>query len=139
MLIALKLATVKLIAVTVARRRQLLISLSAEIILLSKKFCTVNLMIYCRNSRASQMLKSLKHFSLVTTLNLKSMTAETFPLLLLCKSMFYQPKDSVNRSFSKVSWCFQVRSSSDVISFSSHLIHITPSWSCCVYFLPHIQ
>ena len=139
MLIALRLATVILIDVNVARKKLLHISLCVENILLNKKSCTVNSMTYCRSLRASQIPKSLKYFCLVTTSSLKSLTAGTFPLLLLCKSTFSQPKDSVIKNFSKVSWCFQVRSSSDVISFSSHLIHITPSWSCCVYFLPHIQ
>ena len=140
MLIALELATVIQIAVNAGRKKQLRISLYAEIILLNKKFCKVNIMIYCRSLKASQILKSLKYFCMSTTLSLKSLTAGTYPLLLLCKSMFSQLKDSVIKNFSMVSWCFQVRSSPD-ISFlflfflSSHSYHIIVR--LLSVFLPH--
>ena len=85
--------------------------------------------------------KKLEIF-MVTILNLKNLTAEIYPLLLLCKRIFSQLK---TKNFSMVSWCFQVRSSPDIsyfifsflFSWSSHLIHIISSWSCCVSFPPH--
>ena len=140
MLIVLKLVTVKLIAVNVVKKRQLHTSSFAEIILFSKKFCIVNLMIFCQSSKVYQMLKSWKYFYMGTTWNLRSLTAETYHLLLLCKSMFYQPKGSQIRIVSMVSWCFQVRSSPDISFFflfflSSHSYHIIVEL-LCVFFTP---
>ena len=79
---------------------------------------------------------------MVTILNLKNLTVEVYPLLLLCKQIFSQLK---TKNFSMVSWCIHLRSSLDIsyfifsffFSWSSHLIHIRSSWSCCVSFPPH--
>ena len=103
MLIALRLATVILIDVNVARKKLLHISLCVENILLNKKSCTVNLMIYCHTLKISQMLKSLKPFCLVTTSQRKNLTAEIYHLLLQCKSMSYQQKDSMIKKYSRSS------------------------------------
>ena len=124
MLIALKFATVIQIAVNVGRKKQLHISLSVGIILLSKKFCKINSMIDCQSLRAFQILKSLKFFCMVTILNLKNLTAGIYPLLLLCRQTFPQLKDSVFKNFSMVSWCFQVRSWPDI----SYFIFFFFSW-----------
>ena len=110
-------------------------------VLLSNIFCTINSMIDCRSLRAFQVLKSLKYFCMVTILNLKNLTAEVYPLLLLCKQIFSQLK---TKNFSMVSWCIHLRSSLDIsylifsflFSWSSHLIHIRSLWSCCVSFPP---
>ena len=139
MQIALKLVTVTQICVNVDKRKQLHISLSAETILHSKKFCTVNLMIYCRSLIAFLKPKSLKYSCMGTTSNLKSLTAEIFHLLLLCKSIFFPLKGSVIRKF--LPGAFKCsRHTLDCLYHSSHLIHITSWWWCscwCMYFLPH--
>ena len=136
MQIVLKLVTVTQICVNVDKRKRLHISLSAEIILLSKKFCTVNLMIYCRSLKAFLKLNRLKYSSVAITWHQKSLTAEISLWLLLCKSIFSPPKGSANRKFlpgaPKCS-----RHTLDGLFHSSHLIHITSWWSCsccCMYF-----
>ena len=99
MLIAIRLATVTLTCVIVDKKKLLHTSLFAEFFLLSKKFCTVNVMMYCRSLKASPKLNSLKYSSLDTIWILTSMIVETFHLLLRCKSTFSPQKGLVNRKF----------------------------------------
>ena len=106
-------------------------------VLLSNIFCTINSMIDCRSLRAFQVLKSLKYFCMVTILNLKNLTVEVYPLLLLCKRIFSQLK---TKNFSMVSWCFHLHISF-FLSFSlDPLISFTSDHrGAAVYLFPHTQ
>ena len=125
MQIALKLATVTQTCVNVDKKKQLHISFPADFMLPSKKFCSLNPMIYCQSLEAFLKPKSLKYSCMGTTSNLKSLTAEIFHLLLLCKSIFFPLKGSVIRKFLPGAFKCSRHTLDCLLSFlSSHSYHI---------------
>ena len=113
----------------VDKKKQWHTSLCAEITLRSKKFYTVNLMMFCQiTSRIFQTQKNLSCFFLATTYNPKNMIVEIFHSPLQCKGMSYRQKGSVIKNRKQILsgfWCSQVfrRHTLASLSHSSHLIH----------------